>query len=201
LQLTLAPLPLRLVSEENQEGDMNKSLAVGLVIGAVAAATVGAVAGYRMISTPSPAQVVSTKALSKTIKTPRQECHDEQVTHTKPVKDEHRLVGTGVGAVVGGLLGSRIGGGNTRIVTGLAGAAAGGYAGNKIQEKVQQGNTYTTTEKRCVTVYDTHEEPAGYEVVYMLDGKRHHVHMDHDPGKEIPVRDGQIVIEGADSGA
>jgi uncharacterized protein YcfJ len=174
---------------------MNKSLAVGLVIGAVAATTVGAVAGYRMITTPSGAEVVSAKALNKTIKTPRQECHDEQVTHTKQPKDQNRLLGTGVGAVVGGLLGSRIGGGNTRIVTGLAGAAAGGYAGNKIEQKVQQGETYTTTEQRCVTVYDTHEESAGYEVVYMLDGKRHHVHMDHDPGKEIPVRDGHIVVD------
>jgi uncharacterized protein YcfJ len=174
---------------------MNKSLAVGLVIGAVAATTVGAVAGYRVITAPSGAEVVSAKALTKTIKTPRQECHDEQVTHTKEAKDKNRLVGTGVGAVVGGLLGSRIGGGNTRIFTGLAGAAAGGYAGNQIEQKVQKGNTETTTEKRCVTVYDAHEEPNGYEVVYMLDGKRHHVHMDHDPGKQIPVHDGQIVIE------
>ena len=174
---------------------MNKSLAVGLVIGAVAATSVGAVAGYRMITTPSGAEVVSTKALTKTIKNPRKECHDEQVTHTKEAKDKDRLVGTGVGAVVGGLLGSRVGGGNTRIFTGLAGAAAGGYAGNKIEQKVQKGDTETTTEQRCVTVYDTHEEPNGYEVVYMLDGKRHHVHLDHDPGKQIPVRDGQIVVE------
>ena len=174
---------------------MNKSLAVGLVIGGIAASTVGAVAGYRMVAAPAGARVISAKALTKTIKDPRKECHDEQVTHTKPVKDEHRLVGTGIGAVVGGLLGSRVGGGNTRIVTGLAGAAAGGYAGNKIQEKVQKGNTYTTTEQRCVTAYDTHEETVGYDVEYMLDGKHHHVHMDHDPGREIPVRDGQIVID------
>lgn len=174
---------------------MNKSLVIGLVVGAVAAGTVGAVAGYRILQAPSGAEVVSAKALTRTVRTPRQDCHDEQVTHTKPVKDEHRLVGTGVGAVVGGLLGSRIGGGNTRIVTGLAGAAAGGYAGNKIQEKVQQGNTYSTTEKRCVTAYDTHEEPAGYEVVYRLNGKQHRVHMDHDPGREIPLRDGRVVLD------
>ncbi len=179
---------------------MNKSLAVGLVIGAVSAGTMGAVAGYRMLAAPASAQVVSAKELTRTVKTPRQECHDEQVTHTKPIKDENRLVGTGVGAVVGGLLGSRIGGGNTRIVTGLAGAAAGGYAGNKIQQKVQKGDTYTATEQRCVTVYDSHEESRGYEVVYMLDGKRHHVHMDHDPGKEIPVRDGQVVVDASKHG-
>ena len=180
---------------------VNKSLAVGLVIGAAAAGTMGAVARYRMLAAPGGAQVISANAVTKTVKTPRKECHDEQVTHTKEAKDKDRLLGTGVGAVVGGLLGSRIGGGNTRIVTGLAGAAAGGYAGNKIEQKVQKGDTYTTTEQRCVTVYDSHEEPRGYEVEYMLDGKRHHVHMDHDPGKEIPVRDGQIVIDAEKHGS
>ena len=174
---------------------MNKSLAVGLVLGAVTATAAGAVAGYRIMTTPAGAQVVSATAVTKTVKTPRQECRDEQVTRQKAVKDEHRLVGTGVGAVVGGLLGSRIGGGNTRIVTGLAGAAAGGYAGNKIQEKVQKGDTYTTTQKRCVTAYDSREEAAGYDVVYELNGKRHQVHMDHDPGQIIPVRDGQVIID------
>ena len=87
---------------------MNKSLAVGLVIGAISAGTVGAVAGYRMLAAPSGAQVLSAKALTKTVKTPRQECHDEQVTHTKPAKDQDRLVGTGIGAVVGGLLVSQL---------------------------------------------------------------------------------------------
>lgn len=174
---------------------MNKSLAVGLVLGAVTATAAGAFAGYRMMSTPTGAKVVSATAITKTVRTPRQDCHDEQVTQQKAPKDEHRLVGTGVGAVVGGLLGSRIGGGNTRIVTGLAGAAAGGYAGNKIQEKMQKGDTYTTTRKSCVTAYDSREEPAGYRVVYELDGKRHQIHMDHDPGKVIPVRDGQLVVD------
>jgi uncharacterized protein YcfJ len=117
------------------------------------------------------------------------------VTHTKPAKDQHRLAGTGIGAVVGGLLGNRVGGGSGKALATVAGAAAGGYAGNKIEQKMQQGNTYTTKEQRCVTVYDTRESPAGYDVEYMLDGKREHVHMDHDPGREIPVKDGHIVVE------
>lgn len=174
---------------------MNKSLIVGLAVGATAVTAAGAFAGYRMIAAPEGAQVISTKALVKTIKTPRQDCHDEEVTRTKPVKDKDRLAGTGIGAVVGGLLGNRIGGGSGKVLATVAGAAAGGYAGNKIQEKVQNGNTYTTTEHRCVTAYDTREEPNGYDVVYVLDGKQHHVRMDHDPGKEIPVKDGHIVVD------
>jgi uncharacterized protein YcfJ len=178
---------------------MNKSLIVGLVAGGVVVTAGGAFAGYRMVAAPAGAQVVSTKMLTKTIKTPRQECHDQEVTRTKPVKDKDRLAGTGIGAVVGGLLGSRVGGGSGKVLATVAGVAAGGYAGNKIQQKVQNGNTYTTTERHCVTAYDTREEPDGYDVVYVLDGKQHHVRMDHDPGKELPVKDGQVVVEGEGS--
>ena len=174
---------------------MNKSLVTGLAIGAVAVTATGAFAGYRMITTPASAEVVSAKALTKTSRTPRKECHDEQVTHTKAAKDKERLAGTGIGAVVGGLLGNRVGGGNGKVLATVAGAAAGGYAGNKIEQKMQDGNTYTTTEQRCVTVYDSHENTVGYDVVYMLDGKQQHVRMDHDPGREIPVKDGHIVLE------
>jgi uncharacterized protein YcfJ len=174
---------------------MNKSLAIGAVLGAIVITAGGATAGYKMIAGKRSAEVVSVKALTKSIKTPRQECHDEQVTRTKPVKDQDRLVGTGLGAVVGGLLGNQVGGGNGRVLATVAGAAAGGYAGNKIQQKVQQGNTYTANEQRCQTVYDTHEEASGYEVVYVLNGKQHRIHMDNDPGKQIPVKDGHIVVE------
>lgn len=180
---------------------MNKSLIVGVVAGAVVVTAGGAFAGYRMIAAPAGAQVISAKALTRTIRTPRQECHDEEVTHTKPAKDQDRLAGTGIGAVVGGLLGNRVGGGSGKVLATVAGAAAGGYAGNKIEQKMQKGNTYTTKESRCVTVHDSREVPDGYDVVYVLDGKRHHVHMDHDPGKEIPVKDGNIVVDSNDAGS
>src|SRR5207253_202277 len=94
-------------------------------------------------------------------------------------------------AVIGSVIGAAI---VTTLAT-VAGAAAGGYAGNKIQEKVQQGNTYTATEQRCTTVYDRSEAPNGYEVEYVLDGKKHRVHMSHDPGKRIPLKNGHIVTE------
>jgi uncharacterized protein YcfJ len=172
---------------------MNKSFAVGSVLGAIVVTAGSAFAGYKYLGAGSNAEVISAKELHKTIKTPRQECHDEQVTRTKPAKDTNRLAGTGIGAVVGGLLGHEVGGGSGKVLATVAGAAAGGYAGNKIEEKVQKGDTFTTTEQRCATVYDTSEVPAGYQVVYLLNGKEHHVHMDHDPGKAIPVKDGQIV--------
>ena len=172
---------------------MNKSMMIGSVIGAIVVTAGGAFAGYKAIATGHEATVVSVKELKKTVRTPRQECHDEQVTRTKPVKDTNRLVGTGIGAAVGGLIGNQFGGGNGKVLTTVAGVAAGGFAGNQIQKKVQQGNTYTATERRCATVYDGSEVPAGYEVVYLFKGEQHQVRMDHDPGKTIPVKDGQIL--------
>ena len=173
---------------------MNKSFMIGAVAGAIAVTAGGAAAGYRMYTTAHSATVVSAKALTRKIKIPHQECHDETVTHTKPVKDHERLLGTGVGAVVGGLLGHQVGGGSGKTLATIAGAAAGGYAGNKIQQKTQQADTYTTTEQRCVTTHDIKEEPAGFEVVYEYKGQQHRIHTDRDPGRSLPVKDGKVDV-------
>ena len=44
-------------------------------------------------------------------------------------------VGIGVGAVVGGLLGNQIGGGNGKTLATIAGAVGGGYLGNEIAKR------------------------------------------------------------------
>jgi uncharacterized protein YcfJ len=173
---------------------MKMSFLTGAIAGVVVATAGGAVAGYHMYETAHSAKVVSSKPLTRTVKIPRQECHDETVTHTKPVQDQNRLAGTGLGALVGGVLGHQVGGGSGKTLATVTGAAAGGYAGNKIQQNAQQRDTYTTTEQRCNTVYDLKEEPAGFDVVYEYKGHEHHVHMDADPGSSLPVKDGKVVV-------
>ena len=44
-------------------------------------------------------------------------------------------LGIGIGAVVGGLLGSKVGGGNGRTLAAIAGAVGGGYVGNEIAKR------------------------------------------------------------------
>lgn len=44
-------------------------------------------------------------------------------------------VGIGIGAVVGGLLGNQVGGGNGRTLATIAGAVGGGYVGNEIARR------------------------------------------------------------------
>jgi uncharacterized protein YcfJ len=180
---------------------MNKSLVTGLMLGAVVAAAAGAVAGLKMMNKgPEYAQVLKVTPLTKTIHTPRQDCHDESVTHQAPVKDQHQVIGTVAGAVLGGVIGHQIGGGTGRDIATVAGAAGGGYAGNRIQKNLQDRDTYTTTAQKCSTVYDSAQKRTGYEVRYRLDGEESTVKMDHDPGERIPVRDGHLVLDAGGEG-
>lgn len=176
---------------------MNKSLVTGLVIGAVVATAGGAVAGYKILSKDDYAQVLAVTPVTKTIRTPHQACHDEQVTRQAPTRDPNHIAGSVIGAVVGGVLGNQVGGGSGKKIATVAGAAAGGYAGNRIQKRMQEGNTVTTTEQRCETVYDTHKERVGFDVRYRLDGREQTVRMDHDPGERLPLQDGQVVLSKA----
>jgi uncharacterized protein YcfJ len=173
---------------------MNKSMITGAVAGAVIVTAGAAFAGYKTWEQQHYANVVSAELVTKQIKKPRQECHAETVTRQQQPKDEHRVAGTLIGAAVGGVLGNQVGGGNGKKLATVAGAAAGGYAGNQVQDRMQKGNTYTTTEQRCSTVYDIEESPAGYKVIYEFAGKTRTAHLDHDPGKRLPVENGQVVL-------
>jgi uncharacterized protein YcfJ len=172
---------------------MNKSLWIGAAAGVAVAVGAGAVAGLKLMNKgPQYADVVQVTPLTRTIRTPRQDCHDESVVHQRQSRDSHQIVGTVAGAVVGGLLGHYVGGGTGRDIATGVGAAAGGYAGNRIENRMQKGNTYTTTEHKCATVYERSTKREGYEVRYRIGDKEGTVRMDHDPGQRIPLDHGQL---------
>jgi uncharacterized protein YcfJ len=190
-------------------------MAIGLGLGIAAAIAGGTFASYKIVSAggdtstvsgtgtktslfsrdPQYAEVLAVTPVAKTLKVARQDCHDEQVTRVRETKDPHQVAGSVVGAVVGGVLGNQVGGGSGKAIATVAGAAGGGYAGNRIEKRMQQGNTYTTTEQRCVTVYDTKQKSLGYDVRYRLDGKVATVRMQHDPGPRIAVVNGELVLQ------
>lgn len=177
---------------------MNKSMLSGIVIGAVVATAGGAIAGYNALAdrTPTHAQVINVVEIKENERTPREVCEQVTVTRQKPARDQHQVLGSVAGAVIGGVLGNQVGGGTGKKIATVAGAAAGGYAGNKTQERIQQGNTYTTTEQRCETVYDNNEKVVGYQVDYSIGDKNGTVRMDRHPGDTIPLQDGQLVLAG-----
>jgi uncharacterized protein YcfJ len=173
---------------------MNSSLITGIVAGALAVTAVGAYAGYQSFDQGRSAKVLSVDPMTRTVRTPRQVCASEVVTQQAAVKDPKRVTGALIGAVAGGVLGNQIGHGDAQTVATVAGAAAGGYAGSKVQKHMQDGNTTQTVEQRCRTVQDKTQVPDGYQVRYRLGEREGTVHMDHDPGQTIPVKDGELVL-------
>ncbi|MBC3954579.1 MULTISPECIES: glycine zipper 2TM domain-containing protein [Pseudomonas] len=175
---------------------MNKSMLVGAVLGAAVVTAGGAVATYSLVKGgPEYADVLAVEPINQQIKTPREVCKDVTVTHQAPVKDQHQIVGSVIGAVAGGLLGNQVGGGNGKKLATVAGAVGGGYAGNKVQEGMQERDTYTTTQNRCTTVNDVSQKVVGYNVKYKLNEKVGQVRMERDPGNQIPVdKNGQLIL-------
>jgi uncharacterized protein YcfJ len=56
----------------------------------------------------------------------------------------------------------------------------------------------TATEACCKTVHVRSEKLVGYDVADRLEGKEGTVRMSFNPGKQIPVRDGQLVLTPAE---
>ena len=113
---------------------MNKSALVGTVFGITIATAAAGIAGYSMLDDGASPSTAAT-------------CYEAQVEQAADPKDEHRIAGTVIGALVGGAVGKDVG---DRDITTAAGAAVGAIAGNQAQEKFQDGRTVTTTETRCV---------------------------------------------------
>ena len=178
---------------------MNKSMIIGVATGVVAAAGAGAVATGTLTFGPTYAEVVAVTPVSQTVTTPRQQCHQEQVTVHQKSNDPHNIAGTAVGAVVGGIVFNAIGGGVVKALATTAGVIGGGYAGNRIENSVNKGSSKTVTKERCVTAYDQTTTPNGYQVTYKIKGKTEVVHMDVNPGKQIPLKDGKLDLSAYNS--
>ncbi|MDF3917723.1 glycine zipper 2TM domain-containing protein [Salinicola salarius] len=177
---------------------MKKPIIIGSIIAALGIAGGVAVGAYQSSeSGPRYADIVSVDPIVQTSSTPREVCENVTVTHQRPVKDENRIAGTAIGAIVGGVVGNQFGGGSGKKIMTAAGAVGGGLAGNQVQQQMQQGDTYQTTEQRCSTVNDSKQETVGYDVRYRYDGEVHEAKLDDKPeGERVLMRDGKPQWDG-----
>ena len=74
------------------------------------------------------------------------------------------------------------------------GVPAWGALGRRPWPHVQDGNTTQSVEQRCKTTYDSAQQADGYQVRYRLGDREGTVRMDHDPGRRIPVENGELVL-------
>ena len=182
---------------------MDKSMMKGFAVGGVAMVVLGAgaVTGYKTLTQPKQAEVLAVKEAKQTVTTPQEKCEQVAVQRQAPVQDEKRIAGTVLGGVAGGLLGSQVGGGSGQKVATVLGAAGGAYAGNQVQKGMQQRDVTSATETRCKTVNVRSEKLVGYDVTYRYEGKEDTVRMSYDPGKQIPVVKGKLVLDAPTKGS
>lgn len=173
---------------------MNKSMLTGAMLGAVimTAGGAGAIAlkqnGGLDLTGPRYADIVQVDPVVETVRVPREVCRDEVATHQQAPADENKVAGTAIGAIVGGLLGNQVGGGNGKKLATAAGAVAGAFAGNRVQGELQTRNTYQTTERVCETAYDSQQNTVGYNVTYRVGEKEYSVQMAEKPtGERLEV--------------
>ncbi|HET6552486.1 MAG TPA: glycine zipper 2TM domain-containing protein [Dyella sp.] len=87
-------------------------------------------------------------AQTDSVRHTRTVCENVQVKQVNS-SDTHRVAGTAIGAVAGGVLGNQVGGGKGKTLATVGGAVAGGVVGNQVQKNHQDNNATYTTERRC----------------------------------------------------
>jgi uncharacterized protein YcfJ len=125
-------------------------------------------------------QVISRTQVYQQVAVPRQTCTQSPAL----VPAQNSGGGAIIGAIAGGLIGSQLGGRDSKGLTAMAGVIGGAILGDKAES---QGNTtQPTTTCTTQTVYEN--RLVGYNVVYEYAGKQYNVQLPQDPGTTIQLQ-------------
>ncbi len=105
-----------------------------------------------------------------TIRTPYQECWDEQV----PIRyNNNNNIGALIGGIAGGILGHQVGGGSGKDAATVGGAIIGTLVGKNLSNNQNYGTQYQS-QRRCVTKYEERESEkfVGYKNIARYKGQR-----------------------------
>lgn len=174
-------------------------LGTGAAIGAYRTGVIGPqyaqVVNTRPITVTEPvyADVVDVVPITQTTDVPQQVCNNQAVQVRQPERfgDKDGMV---AGALIGGLLGNQVGGGDGRKVATVAGLVGGGYAGRQIDRRHQGGRVTTQSQRVCHTETRQKSSTVGYEVQYQIDGKVLSKRVSKNPGDQIWLGERDKVI-------
>lgn len=123
-------------------------------------------------------QVISRTPVYQQVAVPRQTC-----TTAQALPPANSGGGALLGAVVGGLVGNALGGGDSRGMATMAGVVGGAILGERAES--QQNSQPVTT---CSTQTTYENRLIGYQVVYEYAGKQYQVQLAQDPGPTLPLQ-------------
>lgn len=163
---------------------LNKTILISLML---AGASLSANAGQDRYD--DRARVISVTPQVERVNTPVQECRTEYVRESYYEDTRRSNGGAIVGTIAGGLIGSRFGGGNGRLVTTAIGAGLGAVIGDRHDNRYSQPREHVQTRpvEHCVTVDRWEAINRGYLVDYEYNGRRYTTETLDYPGRYIPV--------------
>jgi uncharacterized protein YcfJ len=135
------------------------------------------------------ARVTSVTPQVERINTPVQECRTEYVRESYYEDARPSNGGAIIGTIAGGLIGSRFGGGNGRLITTAVGAGLGAVIGDRHDNRYSARREHVAERpvERCVTVDRWETVTTGYLVDYKYNGRHYTTVTQERPGKFIPV--------------
>ncbi len=125
-------------------------------------------------------QVISRTAVYQQVVVPRQTCTQYQ----PPAPTQTSGGGAIIGAIAGGLIGSQLGGNNSKGLAAMAGVVGGAMLGDKVESQSPPPGVQTT----CTTQNVYENRLTGYNVVYEYAGKQYNVQLPQDPGPTIQLQ-------------
>lgn len=125
-------------------------------------------------------QVISRTAVYQQVLVPRQTCTQYQ----PPAPTQTSGGGAIIGAIAGGLIGSQLGGNNSKGLAAMAGVVGGAMLGDKVESQSPPPGVQTT----CTTQNVYENRLTGYNVVYEYAGKQYNVQLPQDPGPTIQLQ-------------
>jgi len=186
---------------------MNRNLAVAIVailgtgaaIGAYRTGVIGPQYAQVVRATPITvtepiyADVTDVVPITQTRDVPQQVCNNQSVQVRQPERfgDKDGMV---AGALIGGLVGNQVGGGDGRKIATVAGLVGGGYAGRQIDRRHQGGRVSTQTQRVCRTETRQKSTTVGYEVQYEMGGRVLSKRVSKNPGDQIWLGERDRVI-------
>ena len=141
------------------------------------------------------ARVVSADPIYETVSydVPVEQCREQQVRYSEPVRTQGSVTGPILGAIIGGAIGNAVGHhkSNKQVGT-IVGALLGGSIGADIsrRHRAAVGPVSYRTEQVCEVLREVREEErlAGYNVSYVYAGTTYSTRMKRDPGDSVRVR-------------
>lgn len=163
---------------------LNQTLLVGLMF---TGASMAASAGHGRFE--DRARVISVTPQVERVNVPVQECRTEYVRESYYENNRRSNGGAIIGTIAGGLIGSRFGGGDGRLVTTAVGAGLGAVIGDRHANRNVRGHQRVEERpvERCVAVDRWETVNRGYLVDYKYRGRVYTTETLEHPGRFLPV--------------